>query len=351
MPPNGNLQSLPAEIKLKVLQLLSLRDLRTVNRVSRDLREATNDPRLWRSLTLILTSRTWPDFREIIRLQKLKLITSVKFEQNISSKKAEETLRLLVKHGGITSLNLSGSKLSDVSKGTLKALLDKTKVLWVQNCRFTESQVNIIFQQISEGESDLEMLYISNNRLTGARANLLRGAVFKLSVLHCDNTNLCPSQITEMLWGIREAEDLRLKEINLNMNTMTPIDNLLLSESLSRIMSVKLYGCEPILVGLLNSIYEGQSNIEQLDIGDNDLTVYPPAFIAGAITKCAYASLYACEMNKSQISFLINEIKTQDNLRLKHLKLSGRFTDEEKEIIESAREFLNKFEFFNYMIL
>ena len=93
MPQNGNLQSLPAEIKLKVLQLLSLRDLRTVNRVSRDLREATNDPRLWRSLTLILTSRTWPDFREIIRLQKLKLITSVKFEQNISSKKADETLR------------------------------------------------------------------------------------------------------------------------------------------------------------------------------------------------------------------------------------------------------------------
>ena len=96
MPQNGNLQSLPAEIKLKVLQLLSLRDLRTVNRVSRDLREATNDPRLWRSLTLILTSRTWPDFRDIIRLQKLKLITSVKFEQNISSKKADETLRQVI---------------------------------------------------------------------------------------------------------------------------------------------------------------------------------------------------------------------------------------------------------------
>ena len=259
--------------------------------------------------------------------------------------------RLIIKHGGITSLNISGSKLSDVAKDTLRSLLGKMKMLWVQNCRFTESQVNIIFQMISDGESDLEMLYIGNNRLTGARANLLRGAVSRLSVLHCDNTNLCPSQITEMLRGIKEAEDLRLKEINLNMNTMTPIDNLLLSESLSRIMSVKLYGCEPILVGLLNSIYEGQSKIEQLDIGDNDLTVYPPAFIAGAITKCASVSLYACEMDKSQISLLINEIKTKDNLRLKHLKLSGRFTDDERERIESAREFLNTFEFFNYMIL
>ena len=93
MPQNANLQSLPAEIKLKVLKLLSLRDLQTVNRVSRDLRNSTLDPRLWRSLTLTLTSRTWPDFQKIIGLQKLKLISKVKFEQNISAKKAEETLR------------------------------------------------------------------------------------------------------------------------------------------------------------------------------------------------------------------------------------------------------------------
>ena len=93
MSQNGDLQSLPAEIKLKILQLLSLGDLQTVRRVSRNLRDATQDPRLWRSLTLSLTSRTWPDFREIIGLQKLKLITSVKFVQNISAKKAEDTLR------------------------------------------------------------------------------------------------------------------------------------------------------------------------------------------------------------------------------------------------------------------
>ena len=78
---------------MKVLELLCLRDLQTVNRVSRDLRDATLDPRLWRSLTLTLTSRTWPDFREIIGLQKLKLISKVIFDQNISAKKAEETLR------------------------------------------------------------------------------------------------------------------------------------------------------------------------------------------------------------------------------------------------------------------
>ena len=93
MPPKANLQSLPLEIKLKILELLSLRDLQAVARMSRDLRDATREPRLWRSLTLTLTSRTWPDLLEIMALPKLKLITSIKFEQNVSAKKAEHTLR------------------------------------------------------------------------------------------------------------------------------------------------------------------------------------------------------------------------------------------------------------------
>ena len=93
MPPKANLQSLPLEIKLKILELLSLRDLQAVARMSRDLRDATREPRLWRSLTLTLTYRTWPDFLEIMALPKLKLITSIKFEQNVSAKKAEHTLR------------------------------------------------------------------------------------------------------------------------------------------------------------------------------------------------------------------------------------------------------------------
>ena len=92
MPPSANIHSLPLEIKLKILELLSLRDLQAVARMSRDLRDATREPKLWRSLTLTLTSRTWPDFREIVALPKLKLITSVKFEHNVPAKKADETL-------------------------------------------------------------------------------------------------------------------------------------------------------------------------------------------------------------------------------------------------------------------
>ena len=93
-------------------------------------------------------------------------------------------------------MNISDSFLSEVSTFTLKSAIRKMKLLRVENCRFSETQVNTIFEQISEGESELESLYIGNNRLTGARPELLRGAVPMLRSLHCDNTNLCPGRQT-----------------------------------------------------------------------------------------------------------------------------------------------------------
>ena len=96
--------------------------------------------------------------------------------------------RLILRHGNITTLNVSGSKLSSVSGPTLQSLVRKVRTLWVQNCRFVESQLNEVFSVIGSGGSSLDTLYISNNRLTGLRAELLRGAVTRLRCLHCDNT-------------------------------------------------------------------------------------------------------------------------------------------------------------------
>ena len=96
--------------------------------------------------------------------------------------------RLILRHGSITTLNVSGSKLSSVSGPTLQSLVRKVRTLWVQNCRFVESQLNEMFSVIGSGGSSLDTLYISNNRLTGLRTELLRDAVTRLRCLHCDNT-------------------------------------------------------------------------------------------------------------------------------------------------------------------
>ena len=95
MDPKANFLTLPAEIKMQILKLLSLRDLRAVTMVCSDLRYLTKEPKLWRRFTLILDTRTLPELQKITTLEKLKQITSVRF-RNIPSMKVEKSLRYRV---------------------------------------------------------------------------------------------------------------------------------------------------------------------------------------------------------------------------------------------------------------
>ena len=92
MDPKATFLTLPAEIKMQILKLLSLRDLRAVTMVCHDLRYLTKAPKLWRRLTLILDTRTLPELQKITTLEKLKLITSVSF-RNTPSMKVDKSLR------------------------------------------------------------------------------------------------------------------------------------------------------------------------------------------------------------------------------------------------------------------
>ena len=92
MDPKANFLTLPAEIKMQILKLLSLRDLRAVTMVCHDLRYLTKESKLWRRVTLILDTRTLPELQKITTLEKLKLITSVSF-RNIPSMKVAKSLR------------------------------------------------------------------------------------------------------------------------------------------------------------------------------------------------------------------------------------------------------------------
>ena len=57
MKPKDNLASLPPEIKLTILRLLTLRDLCCMARVCRVWRLATDEPQLWRHCRLRVSTR------------------------------------------------------------------------------------------------------------------------------------------------------------------------------------------------------------------------------------------------------------------------------------------------------
>ena len=74
---NCDISLLPAELRMKILAYLSLYQLKMVVRVNRRWREMGEDPFLWKNLSLVISSRTQPVIRQILKMKSLSRLMSV----------------------------------------------------------------------------------------------------------------------------------------------------------------------------------------------------------------------------------------------------------------------------------
>merc|ERR1712012_588279 len=81
-------------------------------------------------------------------------------------------------------------------------------------------------------------------------------SVTRIKKLDFHNCNLRPDQIRVMLESIRDAsdEDMKLEHLDLSRNHLTPIHFGLIGDSLSRLVSVQLWGSNPLLNGLFDHL-------------------------------------------------------------------------------------------------
>ena len=190
----------------------------------------------------------------------------------------------------------------------------KMKKLSVRNCRFTGSQLNDMFKVFSEDETNLEHLYIGNNNLI-VDSEYLRKAVTKLTTFHCDNCNLVTSQISEMLTEVRDS-DCNLEDLNIMLNPMIHIRHQLVADSLSKLVSVNLWGCDAITISLLDTIISSNSvKLEHLNLGNHDLTFFAAPLVAESLIKLVSVTLSECEMTGRQVNMLFTNIATKPNLK------------------------------------
>ena len=151
-----------------------------------------------------------------------------------------------------------------------------------------------------------------------------------------------------MLTAVREAAaagESRLEELNLMMNRMTHISHQLVSTSLARLVSVNLYGCDPILLSLLQGLQDAASpSLRHLDLGYNDLTVYRAPLLADAVLQLVSVKMLEAMMTPMQISMLLTNIATKDTFKLKHLEMSQGSHVPNEELISQAKLKLETFE-------
>ena len=250
--------------------------------------------------------------------------------------------RLIINHGSIEELDVSKSKLSDVSNVTLRTLMRKMKKLSVRNCRFTGPQLNDMFKVFSDDETNLEHFNIGNNNLI-VDSDYLRKAVIKLTTFHCDNCNLVTSQISEMLTELRDS-DCKLEDLNIMLNPMIHIRHQLLAESLSKLVSVNLWGCDAITISLLDNIISSNSiNLQHLNLGNHDLTFFAAPLVADSLIRLVSVTLSECEMTPMQVTMLFTNIATKDNISLRRLEILG-VDPPLDDLVKKAEEKLDKLE-------
>ena len=87
------LDEFPREIHSEILKHLNTTDLCTVRCVSKSLKEAAEDARLWRNTRLVFKTPDLSRIRALLSAERFKLVKSVRVSGHIPANKAESILR------------------------------------------------------------------------------------------------------------------------------------------------------------------------------------------------------------------------------------------------------------------
>lgn len=92
---NSDISLLPVELRLKILSLLPLYQLKMVLRVSRGWKEMGEDPILWKNLNLVISGRTQPVLNQILAMTRLQRLRNIHFSNPVPANQADDVISLV----------------------------------------------------------------------------------------------------------------------------------------------------------------------------------------------------------------------------------------------------------------
>jgi len=154
---------------------------------------------------------------------------------------SKELLEVLIQYASIKMLDVSYSSLVYVEPELLATLVTQAVEVNLSGTDLTKKQLKALLLRISQEETSLKKLDLSENILSSVEPSLLASSLTRLTMAGLSFCHLAPLQVEVLLASMTEdphcLEDLRLSD-----NYLTQVDPVLIGQSLVGLKTANLCG-------------------------------------------------------------------------------------------------------------
>ena len=178
---------------------------------------------------------------DILRSDSLWNVASLVVNNASSLSLTKELLQLLTTHANIKLLDFSYSCLGQVEPELLATLVTQAVQVNISGTDLTKKQLKSILLRISQEETFIERLNLSENDLSGIEPTLLASSLPRLLQAGLSFCQLSTAQV-ELLLGSLSHESSCLKHISLSDNYLKCVDPVLIGQSVVGLKTANLCG-------------------------------------------------------------------------------------------------------------
>ena len=195
----------------------------------------------------------------------------------------------------------------------------------------TSRHLEQLLYYIQKRTSELRVLKIRENLLSGISGSLLSGAACRLETLDLDKTWITFGQADQLFGRISTCPALKLRTLILSRNNLFRCNSHHLSEAVCRLEEVNLWNCclTPEQVEHLVTRIKSHEKLRliRLNISNNNLSKISPELLSEAVSRLEEIDLNFTSISTEQIKSIFNVIgSTESKLRsvkMKHNKWLG----------------------------
>lgn len=204
----------------------------------------------------------------------------------------------------------------------------------------SQEQVNAFFAAAAKENVKLKHFQNEYNGFGKPDMDTLADAVIKMESATMAGRIFAPKATESLLAKIRDAEEMTLKQLDIQGNYLNPVDPAVMASAISKLETVILRGSSLAtrhLEPIFTAIAQGDLPLKHLDIGDNDCPKPDMNLMASALCKLETAVISLMDFEPTEVDTILTTIRDTDSIALKNLDLRDtELTEVQNGLMASA---------------